>query len=355
MKVRDFSGIIINVGIDVHLKTWIVAIFIENTFYTSFRQEACPEILYNYLSKNFPNGIIRTVYEAGYFGFVAHRELHNLGINNIVVNPADVPTTAKEKSTKTDKIDAKKLAKGLVNMDLRENYVPTAKQEADRELVRLRIAHSRKGLTRIKQQIKGILIRKGIKYYELIEGNNSTWSSRYIKALEELQLGEPSDQLVISKLIRKLKYTITEQKELDREIVKLSQTEPHNSLVTRLRTIPGIGLLTAMMLSTELIDMKRFKSLDHLCSYMGIVPNLEQSGESSIVKGLTKRTNHDARRILIQAAWQASIRNPDLAGRYHKWKKENGGNGQKAIIKVAKRLLSISRAIWMKETIYKID
>jgi len=355
MKDKDFTGLNINVGIDVHLKTWSVAIYIENTFHKNFQQCADANQLYNYLTRHYPNGTLRSVYEAGYFGFVAHRELHNLGIDNIIINPADVPTTGKEKSRKTDKVDAKKLARGLVNMDFKKNYVPTAREEADRELVRLRISHSRKALTRIKQQIKAVVMRKGVKYYELVEGNNSTWSIKYIKALDEIELAEHSDNLVKDQLIRKLKYLLDEQSQLDREIVKLSQSVRYEALVIRLRTIPGVGLLTAMMLVTELIDMRRFKSLDHLCSYMGLVPNVEQSADNQKVKGLTKRTNHDARRILIQAAWQAANRSVDLACRFQQWKKENGGNGQKAIIKVAKRLLSISRAIWLNETTYKID
>ena len=53
------------------------------------------------------------MYEAGFCGFWIHERLTALGIDNIVVNPADVPTKSSEKLRKSDAVDSGKLARSL--------------------------------------------------------------------------------------------------------------------------------------------------------------------------------------------------------------------------------------------------
>ena len=92
----DFNGQNIYVGIDVHLKSWTVTILTETQPHKTFSQPPKPEVLAGYLEKHFPNGSYHSAYEAGFSGFWAHYRLMSLGIKNIVINPADVPTTQKE-------------------------------------------------------------------------------------------------------------------------------------------------------------------------------------------------------------------------------------------------------------------
>jgi predicted esterase YcpF (UPF0227 family) len=84
-----------------------------------------PQKLMQHLKKNYPNAYYHSTYEAGFCGFWAHRALCKLGINNIVVNPADVPTTHKEKTQKRDKRDSRKLARELADGSLEAIYIPT--------------------------------------------------------------------------------------------------------------------------------------------------------------------------------------------------------------------------------------
>lgn len=105
----DFTGQNIYIGIDVHLKSWSVAILSEYTNLKKFSQNPDPEALHKYLASNYPGANYYSVYEAGFCGFWIHEKLTDLGINNIVVNPADVPTMSKEKLRKTDAVDCNKL------------------------------------------------------------------------------------------------------------------------------------------------------------------------------------------------------------------------------------------------------
>ena len=96
-----------------------------------------PQKLMQHLKKNYPNAYYHSTYEAGFCGFWAHRALCKLGINTIVVNPADVPTTHKEKTQKRDKRDGRKLARELADGSLEAIYIPTQPQESLRLLARL--------------------------------------------------------------------------------------------------------------------------------------------------------------------------------------------------------------------------
>src|SRR6056297_1374447 len=113
----DFSDQDIFVGLDTHLKNWRVSIMIGSSFYKTFSQDPSSKVLKNYLQKNFPNGNYYSAYEASFNGFKNHRDLITLGIKNIVVNPADIPTTDKERKQKEDSRDSRKIARQLSQKD----------------------------------------------------------------------------------------------------------------------------------------------------------------------------------------------------------------------------------------------
>ena len=152
----NFDGQNIYVGIDVHLKSWSVAILSEHSALRRFSQNPEPEALHKYLASNYPGATYFSVYEAGFCGFWIHEKLTSLGINNIVVNPADVPTMSKEKLRKTDAVDCNKLARELRSGSLEGIYVPGTESLEMRSLIRLRNLIV-KDSTRAKNRIKSLL------------------------------------------------------------------------------------------------------------------------------------------------------------------------------------------------------
>jgi len=114
----DYSGQDIFVGLDTHLKNWRVSIMVGENVFKTFSQDPYSDLLSNYLARNFPNANYYSAYEASFCGFKIHRELLNLGIKNIVVNPADIPTTDKERKQKEDSRDSRKIAQQLSQKDL---------------------------------------------------------------------------------------------------------------------------------------------------------------------------------------------------------------------------------------------
>lgn len=101
------------------------------------------------------------MYEAGFCGFWIHDRLTELGIHNIVVNPADVPTLSSEKLRKTDAVDSRKLAVSLQAKQLKGIYTPDSETLEIRSLIRLKNLIT-KDMTRQKNRIKSQLRCLGI-------------------------------------------------------------------------------------------------------------------------------------------------------------------------------------------------
>jgi hypothetical protein len=89
----DFDGQKFYVGLDVHKKSWSVTVRSLERQVTHFTQPPVRKRLAKTLKKRFPGGVFYFAYEAGFCGTVAYEQLckHGIGINNIIVNPGDVP------------------------------------------------------------------------------------------------------------------------------------------------------------------------------------------------------------------------------------------------------------------------
>jgi transposase len=181
----DFTGQSIYVGLDVHKKSWSVSIFSEQCEHKKFTQDPETDKLVHYLKRNFPGASYHAAYEAGFSGFWTHNQLRDQGVNCIVVHPADIPTTNKERTTKRDRTDCRKLARHLRNGDLQGIYVPSRPQLEDRSLVRTRQSMMKKQ-TRCKNQIKALLFYYGL--YLSPEVVDSRWSGKFLRWLESLRM-----------------------------------------------------------------------------------------------------------------------------------------------------------------------
>ncbi|WP_459878409.1 transposase [Desulfothermus naphthae] len=117
-----------------------------------------------------------------------------------------------------------------------------------------------------------------------------------------------------------------------------------------LKTVPGIGSKIAFIILSEIIDMKRFKNFDQLKSYVGLTPSVYSSGDTHYEYGLTYRKNSRLKYALIEASWVAIRKDPALLESYNKlitrMKK------QQAIIRIAKKLLSRIRHVWLNKQPY---
>lgn len=118
-------------------------------------------------------------------------------------------------------------------------------------------------------------------------------------------------------------------------------------------TIPGIGLITAMSILTELENIERFNSLDRLCSFIGLVPSTNSSGDTERTGDITSRGNRVLRAALVESAWVAARTDPALATSYNQYCKRMNPN--KAIIRIAKKLLSRIRYVLKNKQPYVLS
>lgn len=334
----DFSGQNIYVGIDVHLKSWSVAILSEHSVLKRFSQSPEPELLHKYLVSNYPGANYFSVYEAGFCGFWIHESLTDLGINNIVVNPADVPTMSKEKLRKTDAVDCNKLARELRSGSLEGIYVPGTATLELRSLIRLRTLIV-KDSTRAKNRIKSLLHFHGVEIpEEFIRCSSHCWSKRFLRWLHNLELsteyGKKTLELHLEQFIRLRKMLLQET----RAIREISRKAPFAKPIRLLSSVPGIGITTAATLMVEIDDIVRFNSAEHLASFIGLVPMCHSSGDNDVIGDITLRRHFMLRWLLVQAAWTAIRIDPAMTMAYTAYRKRM--NPQKAIVKITRRLVN---------------
>jgi len=337
----DFSGQNIYVGFDVHLKSWKVTIMTEGLTHKTFSQSPKPELLNNYLVKNFPGGTYHSAYEAGFCGYWIHNKLKSLGINSIVVNPADIPTTDKEKVQKEDARDSRKIARSLRSGDLIPIHVPCLKTLDDRSLMRTRSALV-KDLVRNKNRVKSFLYFHGIEIPDSFS-KQTIWSKTFISWLNDIEMSEQSGTNALIAIIGASIDLRASVLKVTKQITELSNTKEYQEQVTLLKSIPGIGLLTAMIILTELETINRFESFDNLSGFIGLVPSTHSSGDNDIVGNITRRGHSVLRSALIESAWIAARLDPALTKSYHDYCKRMEPN--KAIVRIARKLLSRIRYV----------
>ena len=161
----SFKGQKIFIGIDVHAKSWKVAIAPEVGAVKGHSQKPSAKELFDFLKKNYPDGEYQAVYESGFSGFSTYYALTEVGIDCIVIHAADVPTTQYEDVMKTDRVDAAKLARSLKAGLLKGNYVPEKQYIDDRSVVRIRKT-IQKQLSGYKSRVKHLLHCHGVEMPE---------------------------------------------------------------------------------------------------------------------------------------------------------------------------------------------
>lgn len=344
----DFSNQTIIAGIDVHKKSWKVTLRLNKMELKTFSMNPSPEGLSRHLRSNYPGASYKSVYEAGFCGFSVDKKLKQLEIDNIVVNPADVPTKNKERANRNDKVDSRKLARELENGTITGIYVPTEEQQELRSLSRLR-QQMVKDQIRLKNRIKGYLLNYGKQIAE--DSETKYWSHNYIKYLESIEFSTEIGKQCMRAYLNDLNEKRAGILKVTRSLRQVVRNNRHEQTIKNLITIPGIGFLTAISLYTELIDINRFGNIDQLCSFVGFTPSVDSTADKERVRGLSNRHNRYLRNILIESAWVAVRMDPALTCKFNKLSLKM--SKQKAIIRIAKRLLIRARCVWKNNEVYK--
>ena len=348
-----FKGQNIYVGIDVHLKTWHVTTLTESGYKYSFAQHADAKELFDRLNKKFPEAHFKSAYEAGFCGFSAHYALAEQGIENIVVNAADIPTTGKEKTMKTDAVDSEKIAWALKRDELKGIYVKDKRYMDDTNLIRLRQRFIM-DLSRQKNRTKHLLYTQGVTYPERFRNSKTHWSRNFMKWLrEEVELLS-EQKLSLLLLCDQVENTRKAILKVTREIRRLSTTDRYKENYDLLFTVPGLGLITSMSMLTELDnDIMRFPNERSFVSMLGLIPTCHDSGEKKVSGEKTNRGNKHLGPLIVEASWVAIYRDYQLGAYYSSCCQIM--KPHKAIIKVARKLACRTYAVLKTKTKYELS
>ncbi len=344
---RNYAEKIVYMGIDVHKKTYCCVSICEGEIIKRDTLSANPEGLLNYMNKFFPGAKIKSAYEAGFSGFYLHRYLVKNKTNNIVVHPASIEVSSRDR-VKTDKRDALKIATQLSANRLRGIYIPSLEQEGKRTISRLR-TNFVKSRRQVGTQFKSLLFTQG-----LIEAAHTTViSQKWItQKLAEIEKGDYPEDFYYSakKYAEEWKHLTSQIKEIEERLK--TQAERDKDIQRIYESVPGIGLIHGRELANELGDMNQFRNERQLFSYTGLTPSEFSSGEHVRQGHISRQGRSVLRKILVEAAWVGITKDPELREVYENISRRKGG--KRAIVGVARRLVGRIRSCLKSSKRYNI-
>jgi transposase len=290
-----------SVGLDVHKDSVTIAVF-RNRDAEPMRVDRLAndhKKLHRYFERLAAEGSVRACYEASGAGYVLQRALADWGIACELAAPSLMPTRPGE-HRKTDRRDAIKIGQDFRDDRLVLVHIPTEEDERVRDLVRCRETFQRE-IIKSRHYILKFLRRRGFIYRD-----GTHWTVRHMNWIRQVLQPDvlaEEDRIVLAEYFALLEYKLQRRDELDRRIEALALTPRYKPLVDRITCFRGFKTQAAMVLATELGDLRRFENPRQLMAYIGLVPGEHTSGDRRRLGAITKAGNARVRHVLIQAAW----------------------------------------------------
>lgn len=229
---------------------------------------------------------------------------------------------------KTDRVDAKELARLLRIDAIPESYVPSEEIRKYRALVRGRCSLL-EDRTEMVNKVHSLLTEQGIRK------SVKPLSEKGREFLAELSLPTPWDELLDSYM--SVIETLTEEiEQLDTVIEEIAGSLEETRL---LMTIPGVSYYSALLIYAEIGEIDRFETEKEVVSYVGLNPIVRESGDSRYEGGISKRGPGKVRWMLVQSSYVAVYScNDEYLGRFHD-RLDKRKSGKKAIVATARKML----------------
>lgn len=292
------------VGMDVHKKT--IAFCVYDPWQQCIIDERelphdLPKVC-KYLRRiRGDSGELRSCYEASSCGFGLHRVLNaEAGISCDVIAPSLIPRCSGD-HRKTDRRDAKELARLHAAGLLTTIHVPDESQESVRSLLRCR-GDMTETITRLKQRLLSFLQIRGFRY-----PGKTTWTKTFRTWVCSLPVSD-LDQITLHTYLHQLEQLEQEVLRIEADLAQEAERNHYRVPVKVLMAFRGISLITALTLAFELGDIRRFAHPRQLMAYLGLVPSEYSSGERTKRGRITKTGNVHVRNVLISAAWKYANR-----------------------------------------------
>jgi transposase len=283
-------------GLDVHRDFCEVAIATDRSVRSAGRIATRVETLALFAQSLGPGDVVALEATTGTDKIVSILQRH--GVRVVVANTRKLKSITEAKA-KTDRLDARTLARLLMSGLLDEVWTPDERTRALRRLTnrRERVVRAR---TRAKNEVHGVLARNLCERPPMTDCFGK--AGRAWLAALELPVDE---RLTLDGCLRQVDFLDAETTALDREIARVALTWPE---VLRLLSIPGVNVQTAATFMASVGDIRRFSSPRKLVSYLGLDPKVRQSGNAPARHGrISKAGASEARHMLGEVAWKVMI------------------------------------------------
>lgn len=271
------------------------------------------------------------------------RRISDIGHEAKLISPQFVRPFVK--SNKNDFVDAEAICEAASRPSMRFVQPRTEVQQAMRALHRVRESLIRDKV-KTTNQIHGFLLEFGI---SLPTGD--TVIKRLSLVLVEHEIPEYLSRLLM-KLHAHYLYLVEQITELESE---LNQSIKTDDAAQRIMTIPGVGPITASLLSSQLGDGKQFSCSRDFAASTGLVPRQYSTGGKSTLLGISKRGDKNLRRLLVQCARSFMMRLEHQQGRLVEWVREQLSKKHSNVVAcaLANKLARIAWAITTNHNEYQ--
>ncbi len=328
---RDYD---IFAGLDVDKKSMAIVFTDHAGSMRSLRMPYSAAPLLNYVRKHFPEQRVAFAYEAGPTGFGLHDELVSRDYTCVVAAPSKVPRAPGER-VKTNRLDGRKLSESLRGGQLHSIHVPMRPYRDLRHLVQLRDTHVQQ-LTASKLRIKSLLLYEGIAFPDPQE----KWTARAMRKLEQLP-GSETVRFKLDDLIDTMQFHFLAAASATKQIRCYCLNDPElKQSIKLLQSLPGVGWIVASHLVARLGDPRQIRNGRQIAGFLGMVSSEHSTGEKENRGRITRTGDSRLRNKLIQSAWTAIKKDPELRAFYRRIYQRHPKKiaARKAIVAVARKL-----------------
>ena len=326
------------IGLDVHRDFCEVAIFEDGELRSAGRIETSPEKLELFAASLGPDDRVALEVSSGAWEVARIIEPHVRRV--VVVSPHD--TGIRQARAKTDRLDARALAKLLASGALDAVWVPDEQTRITRRRLarRTQLVRAR---SRAKNEVHACLARRLVAAPEVSDLFGLV-GRRWLKDVELPR----EERETVDSCMRQIKFLDAEVAEVERLIALDALDSPE---VRRLMTVPGVNVIVASTFLAAVGDIHRFRSPRQLVGYLGLDPRVRQSGDAPAKQGrISKRGSGPARHALVEASWSV-VRQPGPMHAFYQRIRARRGH-QVAIVASSRKLACLFWCLLTREQDY---